>query len=109
MEWTFGSVLWPMAALTAWTIAVLLFCYTLIDITRRAYSGWVRAAWIATFVIMPIVGPLAYVALTALRRRREEYSELRRIELDGPSRWRSGDGHMTPAQVAVLKRQSLRY
>ena len=109
MEWTSGSVLWPLVAVFAWTAAVLMLCYTLIDITRRHLPGWAKATWIGLFVIMPILGPLAYVAVHAVRQRREGLSEEARLALVGESTRRHGDGQVTAAQLDVLKRQALRY
>ena len=109
MEWTFGSVLWPMVAVSAWTAAVLMLCYTLIDITRRHLPGWAKATWIGLFVIMPVLGPLAYVVVYALRQRREGLSEEARLAIMGEATHRPGDGRVTDAQIDVLKRQALRY
>src|SRR5687767_8847918 len=105
MEWMFASVLWSTVALGAWTVAVLMFCYAFVDLARREYRGWSRVGWVGLFVILPIAGPLAYVALTALRRCREDQSELRRITLGGPLASRPEVGRMTPAQLAVLRQQ----
>jgi hypothetical protein len=114
MGWLVGSAVWSMVALSVWTVAVLVFCYAFVDITRRAGSGWGLAVWIGLFVVLPVVGPLAYLAvaaaLTALRQRREERSEVR-IALAGrpPPRRPDDDGHTTAVQVAALMRQIPRY
>jgi hypothetical protein len=109
MEWTFGSVLWPMVAVFAWTAAVLMLCYTLIDITRRHLPARAKATWIGLFMIMPILGPLAYVTLNAIRQRREGLSEQQRLALLGEGARRHEDGRLSAAQLDVLKRQALRY
>jgi hypothetical protein len=108
MDWTSDSVLWPMVAVFAWTAAVLMFCYAFIDITRRTFPGWAKATWIGLFVIMPIVGPLAYVAVNAIRQRRHGLSEEARLEAFEEAT-RRPDGRVTAAQLDVLKRQTLRY
>ena len=112
MGWLFESVVWSMVALSVWTVAVLLFCYAFVDITRSAFTGWSMAVWIGLFVVLPVVGPLAYLALTAaltaLRRRREDGSEVR-IALAGPTPRRPEDGRLTAAQLALLMHQIPRY
>jgi hypothetical protein len=104
-----GSLLWPMVALVAWTAAVLLFCYTLIDIARRDFRAWAKAVWIGVCVVAPIAGPLTYVAVIAVRQRREGMRADGEATLTARAARRPADGRLSPGELAVLKRQTVRH
>jgi hypothetical protein len=61
-DWTFGSVLWGMVVFFFWFMAIWVFIAVFADIFHRNdLSGWGKAGWIASIVVLPFLGALIYV------------------------------------------------
>ena len=61
-EWSFGNVLWAMAAFTFWVLVIWIFIALFADIFRRKdISGGAKAGWILLIFILPLIGALIYV------------------------------------------------
>src|SRR5579871_4581598 len=57
--WTFWDVFFLMFI---WIPLLVVWVAAIFDVfTRRALSGWAKAAWLLAIVILPFVGTLLYV------------------------------------------------
>lgn len=61
-EWSFGNVLWAMAAFTFWVLVIWIFIALFADIFRRKdLTGGAKAGWIFLIFILPLLGALIYI------------------------------------------------
>ena len=69
---------------------IILAVVTLVDLFRHDYDGWLKVAWIAFIVLIPVIGSVAYWVTRQRRRRQTPRRPTRRRRLGDIHRERSG-------------------
>lgn len=97
-DWTFGTVLWTVAVIFFWTMAIWLFIALFSDIFRRRdLSGWAKAGWTILLFIVPFIGALIYVVARPRMTEQDREDAERMVEAK-----RRLEGYSAADEVAKL-------
>jgi Phospholipase_D-nuclease N-terminal len=91
---TFWEVLAWVTIAALWVLALGLFCWTFVDVFRRRdLTGWGRVGWILLIFVIPLAGPLIYIAV---RPRFMDNDVV--VDWAPASSWSAGASRMSPAE-----------
>jgi hypothetical protein len=63
-EWQVGQVVWAMLWFSFFALWVWLVISMFVDVFKSPdLSGWVKALWSLLFVVVPLIGVIAYLVL----------------------------------------------
>ena len=61
-DYPFLDVLWTMIIFFTWVVWIWIIIVILTDVFRRRdISGWSKAAWVISLIILPFLGALVYL------------------------------------------------
>jgi hypothetical protein len=91
---TFWEVLAWVTIAALWVLALGLFCWTFVDVFRRRdLTGWGRVGWTLLIFVVPLFGPLIYIAV---RPRFLDNDVV--VDWAPASSWSAGASRMSPAE-----------